>query len=95
MRAVDLIRAAAAAAAVTPASSSLIRILSADGRCERTTACGTVENKKLCYRRGTARRVMSNFIYHQAIERENKQETVYNKHQNTTGTLDYQAVTHV
>jgi len=39
---------------------------------------------------------LSNFIHHQVIEREkNKQKTKYNKHQNTTGTLDYQAVAHV
>jgi len=37
---------------------------------------------------------VSNFIHHQVTEK-NKQKRIYNKHQNTIGTLDYQAVTHV
>jgi len=34
---------------------------------------------------------LSNFTHHQVIERENKQKTIYNKHQNTISTLDYHA----
>jgi len=38
--------------------------------------------------------IMSNFTHRQAIEKSKK--TVYNKHQNTTDILDYQAViTHI
>jgi len=33
-------------------------------------------------------------LYLSPSDRERK-ETIYNKHQNTIGTLDYQAVTHV
>jgi len=39
--------------------------------------------------------LVSSFIHHQVIEKKNKQKTIYNKHQHTIGTLDYQAVTHV
>jgi len=43
---------------------------------------------------------MSNFIHHQVGLAERKKQTknsrgLYNKHQNTIDTLDYQAVTHV
>jgi len=37
--------------------------------------------------------ILSNIIHQRVIEKENKQKTIYSKHQNTTDMQDYQAVT--